>query len=769
MKLQPKLLIWFLVVGIVPVLIAGLISLRLSTDNLETQAFDHLSAVSTIKRNQINTYFDMVKRDLVVLAQSQGIWDLYEKLYYYHDRNEFKPEDVIDPNEYQFKEIDEEYGAYPRTWMEKYGYEDMFIIHPKTGHVMFSHKKNPDIGQSLLVGQYKDSNLAELWRKVCRNKHVQFADFRLYAPNGNKPASFLGTRIYDEKNQFRAVLALQLPIDIINSIMTEKTGMGETGETYLIGPEHLMRSASRHDQKHHSVAGSFTAGEKGQVDTPPVEMALSGKSDSGLFENYRDRKVLCNYAPVDVFGVKWAMLAEIEKQEAFASATAMMWIIVGVVVVSILVVATIALLIARAITKPVRHCMELADSIRRGDLSRRLEIISNDEIGQLTHSLNTMADGLQEKAELAELIAGGDLTSEVQLASDQDQLGKALQRMLQNLRDIIRDVSEGGVQVSAGSKQVKDASNTLSQGAMRQAESLAEITTTMSKISEQTQTNAKHATEANQLAGSVRDAADKGNEHMNAMVNAMSEISNASQEINKIIKVIDDIAFQTNLLALNAAVEAARAGRHGKGFAVVAEEVRNLAARSAKAARETAELIEGSVKKVDNGSEIANQTAEALKEIVDGVTKVTDLVGGIAQASNQQATEVESINQGIGQIDNVTQQNTASAEETASAAVELSSQSAKLQQILRRFKLQGLDPASGVYKLGTNAQALQKALPPPEPAHGPQPGHDRQSAGVAQAPQSTVANTPSSDWGSQHQIANPNEVIALDDSEFGKY
>ncbi len=209
----------------------------------------------------------------------------------------------------------------------------------------------------------------------------------------------------------------------------------------------------------------------------------------------------------------------------------------------------------------------------------------------------------------------------------------------------------------------------------------------MAEIAEHTKTNASEANQANELVNSAKDKAVTGNGHMKSMIEAMDEINESSQTISKIIKVIDDIAFQTNILALNAAVEAARAGEHGKGFAVVAEEVRNLAAKSASAASETAEMIESSIASVNNGTALAGEAAEALDEIVNSIDKVVDLISHIAESSNNQATAVSQINTAIGQVSQVVQTNSATSEECAAASEELSSQAAALRNLMSSYTL----------------------------------------------------------------------------------
>jgi len=356
-----------------------------------------------------------------------------------------------------------------------------------------------------------------------------------------------------------------------------------------------------------------------------------------------------------------------------------------------LIVASIGiyLLLGALVRRPIARVEAMAVELENGRLGQRLHLGRRDEIGQMADAMDRFADSLeQEVVSSLQRLAAGDLTFQITPRDGEDMVRGALKKLGADLGELIARIQAAGEEIASGSGQVADGSQSLSQGATEQASSLEQITASMTEMGSQVRHTAENASQANTLSATAREAAEQGNAQMRQMVQAMGEINQAGQDISRIIKTIDEIAFQTNLLALNAAVEAARAGQHGKGFAVVAEEVRNLAARSATAAQETADLIEGSVKKAENGAQIAGRTAGALEEIVGGITRVSDLVAEIAAASTEQAQGIAQVNQGLGQIDQVTQQNTASAEQSAAAAEELSSQAAQLRQMLQRFKLQ---------------------------------------------------------------------------------
>ena len=349
--------------------------------------------------------------------------------------------------------------------------------------------------------------------------------------------------------------------------------------------------------------------------------------------------------------------------------------------------------ILEEMTKPLRDVTAVMNKISNGNLQVSVEGTYKGEFAVLAQSVDTTATRLNvvvgEITKTISEIADGNLALEQvrQFIGDFKIISDSLNIIIDSLNSVMGDINQAADQVTSGSRQVSDGSQALSQGSTEQASSIEELTASISEIATQTKSNAINANKANELATAAKENAVRGDGQMQEMLGSMTEINESSANISKIIKVIDDIAFQTNILALNAAVEAARAGQHGKGFAVVAEEVRNLAARSAEAAKETTSLIEGSINKVELGTKIANETASALKEIVEGIEGAANIVGNIAVASNEQASGIAQVNLGIEQVSQVVQNNSATAEESAAASEELSSQAELLKEMVSRFRL----------------------------------------------------------------------------------
>lgn len=331
-------------------------------------------------------------------------------------------------------------------------------------------------------------------------------------------------------------------------------------------------------------------------------------------------------------------------------------------------------------------------TVTSGDAeTAELSMLYSNIAGNLHSAVDAIKGYISETAHVLSEMSKGNL--DVEITSDYKgdfvALKDSINGITDSLSETMRGINTAAEQVASGTRQVSAGSQEISQGATEQASAIEELTASLSHVSDQTRQNAEHAGKANTLTLEAKENAAQGNLQMKAMQQAMSEINTSSANIGRIIKVIDDIAFQTNILALNAAVEAARAGVHGKGFAVVAEEVRNLAARSAAAAKETTELIEGSMGKTAAGTRIADETAEALERIVAGVDKAAQLVGDIASASGEQATSILQINRGIEQMSQVVQTNSATAEEAAATSEELSSQAELLRDMVEQFRLKG--------------------------------------------------------------------------------
>jgi methyl-accepting chemotaxis protein len=344
--------------------------------------------------------------------------------------------------------------------------------------------------------------------------------------------------------------------------------------------------------------------------------------------------------------------------------------LIGVVAGAVFLALGLGIFIARLISHPLAKTVEVLRAVSGRDLTRTLAIETHDEVGEMAQALNQACAGMREAM------------SEV------------------------RDSSAG---VASAAEQLAAAAEELSSGTQQQASSQEETSSSLQELSTAVKQNADNARQASQLASSARDAADKGGAVVGSAVTAMSEINAASKRIAEIITAIDEIAFQTNLLALNAAVEAARAGEQGRGFAVVASEVRNLAQRSATAAKEIKALIQDSVRKVDAGSELVNRSGQTLTDIVASVKRVTDIVGEIAAASQQQAIGIEQVTKAMAQMDQVTQTNSAQTEELSSTSQTLAAHAGQMQSMVAQFELDS----------GARRDAKSSKTPPKTPAKPP--------------------------------------------------
>jgi Methyl-accepting chemotaxis protein len=496
-------------------------------------------------------------------------------------------------------------------------------------------------------------------------------------------------------NKFYGVAGADYDLEFVQKIsqkVSQELYQGK-GEVAIVADNGLLVAESKHADL---IGQSFK-----KVMDGDWEAALQAiKAGQVLARIDPDSNMVEVFAPITLgrTGKPWSVMLRVNRDVVLAKnhqlesemqtlSTQSLWKLLGVGgVISLLALIALSFA-ARSLAMPIRKAANLAKVIQKGDLSQRLSHKADDEVGQLSEALDNMANSLQEQVHLAEQISQGDLSVNVRLASEQDQLGLALQRMVQNLNALVADLQRGTGMISNNADQVSGLSQNLASGATESASAITEISATMTQMAAQTRQSSDNASRASHLSMASEQSAEGGNQLMEELMVAMQEIERSGRDITNIIKAIDEIATQTNLLALNAAIEAARAGQHGRGFAVVADEVRNLAARSAEAAKRTAALINESSQRTVKGMELADKTAKALGDIVTGAAEVSSLVADIASAASEQASGIEQVSLGIGQIDEITHQNSASSEQCSAAASELTAQASQLNQLISKFKV----------------------------------------------------------------------------------
>ena len=397
---------------------------------------------------------------------------------------------------------------------------------------------------------------------------------------------------------------------------------------------------------------------------------------------------------------QWTVTTAMPDAEYFAPFNAALQTMLIVFLVALVILFTLIVLVSKEIVKPLGKLKKVANEVADGNLNVTLDVTSSDEIGQVATAFKRTVVRLKDYiAYINEItatlnrIASGDLTFTLkcQYTGEFAKLKESLTNIKVSLTKLLQNIDCAANQVSSGSKQVSNASQALAQGATEQASSIEELSATVTDISQHVSRNAKNAATANEVSKQTSDEIQFSGKLMNQMTDAMAAVKNSSDQIGSIVKTIEDIAFQTNILSLNAAVEAARAGEAGKGFAVVAEEVRNLASRSAEAAKSTTALIQEEAQSVQNGTDITTETAKSLQKIVATSQKSSELIAAIADACEKQSISIGQVTQGLEQISAVVQNNSATSEESAASSEELNGQAQELKTQIQKFKIEQQD------------------------------------------------------------------------------
>ena len=597
-------------------------------------------------------------------------------------------------------------------------YYDVFLI-SKDGVAFYTAAKEADYQSNLLTGPYKDSNLGKLVREVMQTKQYGVADFAPYAPSDNEPAAFVAQPVLGRGGAPRMVVALQMSIDTINAMLHQRDGLGETGEVYLVGPDKLMRSDSFLDPTNRSVKASFANPEKGKADTTAVAEALAGKSGVEVGLDYDNEEVLAAYAPLKFGGITWAIIAQIEAEEAFAAVTAQRNLTLMIALAALAAVIGTSIFVSRMISRPVVETARVIGEIAKGDFTLRAPVRTDDEVGHLGHAVNGMVAGLrtmlasinenartlatssEELSAVSTQLAG----SSEEMAAQATGVASATEQMSSNINSMASAVEEASVNaasVSSTSEQMSSNMNTISSA-------IEELSLTINEVARNSGETAKVANQAMEMSKSAGVT--------------MKQLGEAASDIGKVTEMIKRIAEQTNLLALNATIEAASAGEAGKGFAVVANEIKELANQSAQAAEDIASKIAGiqgstgeAVKVIADVSGIINQINSAVAVITNAVKEQTraanEIASNVAEASsgaNNIASSIAEVAKGasdisknageaakgagnvssnIHGISKVITDNNAGVQQIRGSSGELAKVAGALQEMVGRFKIE---------------------------------------------------------------------------------
>jgi len=642
-SLKTKLTLTFLLLGLLPAVIITSIITTYSKQDVEYKVMQSLEAVNQIKKSQIKTFFAQRSADIHVLANT--IPELNKS----------------------------SYDAYFTDYIKQYNYYDLFLIDAQ-GMIFYTQAKESDYQTNILTGKFANSNLGKLIKQVKTTGSYGIVDYQPYAPSNDDPAAFIAIPIKGSD----ITLALQISSDSTNKIMALRDGMGETGESYLVGEDKLMRSDSFLDPTGHSLKASFAGNIKNNgVDTEAVSLALNGQHGVTIIKDYNGNNVLSAYDSIKIGGFSWVILSEIDEAEAFASVDQAFLLAILLIAVCAIAVTLLGLFFSKKIANPIIAASSFAKQVAAGDLSEDISVHAHDEVGMLQTSLSSMLNNLRTMiGELTDIAMQQGTTAD-ELASVTEETSASVTEQQRQTEQVVAAATEMGASVREIASTTANASNICEDIQSKSKQGAQHIDNTYNALVELGETTKVTATQ-------------------------MIKLRHDSDEIANMLGVIKQVAEQTNLLALNAAIEAARAGEQGRGFAVVADEVRNLAQSTQKSTQEIEVIVEaivcgsnavvetmnGNVEQTAKVQEIANQANKVNSEVAMGLNEISSMVAQIAAATEQQTVTIDEIAENIEGINTGTSETEQAVRHIAESSSELSRMANTLNAETQKFTLQ---------------------------------------------------------------------------------
>jgi methyl-accepting chemotaxis protein len=669
-KINHKLIFSFLSLSLLPLIIFAFISIDMAKNSIQAQAFNQLESMRATKKSQLEHYISSLKSSLLVLNDDPSASTALQSF-----SNATKNSGITGND---WKKYEQQYAEHFKKINNINAWYDLFLI-DLTGTIVFSAAKESDLGMNIQNSILAKGSMGEAFNNAKNSSigDISISDFKPYPPSNNDPAAFMMTKIANHSGTTIGYVALQFPIGKVNEIMQQRDGMGETGETYLVGQDKRMRSDSFLDPRGHSIAASFagTVASNG-VDTEAVTAAFNGEQASKIITDYNGNSVLSSFSTLDFGNFKWALIAEIDEAEAFATANSLIRISTIIVIVASIIITFVGLLVARNISTPIVQAVNAAQAVSSGDLTQTIVVNQSDELGLLQQAMHDMTLKLKGMIEHISASAEQQAAASQELSSITEHTHNNVNRQHQATDQVATAINEMSASIDEVTNRTAEASNAADDSKQLVNTSSAAVNQTIEQIK--------------QLSDGI--LASKA---------LIDEVQEGTINIVNILVVIKGIADQTNLLALNAAIEAARAGEQGRGFAVVADEVRNLAQNTQKSTVEIEHMIQSLESKVSKATDSMNMGSEQAKSIVDkthdvtrslleveaSVSLISDMNIQISTATQQQSEVAKEINQQAVQISDISVETGDSAKEISAASDELATLAVDLSDQVKIFKV----------------------------------------------------------------------------------